>query len=83
MMHSRYFIGNGSCFGAGNFGGIWGWLIVIGVAMLITAAIYLLVSKNKKTTVNASAFATLDTKFAQGDITIEEYQKRKNVLKGK
>ncbi|MCD6321671.1 MAG: SHOCT domain-containing protein [Clostridiales bacterium] len=83
MMHSRYFIGNGSCFGAGIFGGIWGWLIVIGVVLLITAVVYLLVSKNKKTAVNASALETLDTKFAQGEVTIEEYQKRKSVLTGK
>jgi len=82
-MHSRFFIGSGSCMGSGIFGGIWGWLIGIGVVLLIAAVIYLLVSKNKKTTVNASALATLDTKFAQGEITIEEYQKRKSVLTGK
>lgn len=83
MMHSRYIIGNGSCFGSGNFGGIWGWLIVIGVVLLIAAAVYLLASKNKKSTVNAKALETLDTKFAQGEVTIEEYQTRKNVLMGK
>jgi len=83
MMHSRYFMGWNGCLGEGLFGGIWGWLIGIGLILLTAALIYLLVRRGKSKSANSSAIEALGIKFAKGEITEGEYNNRKSVLLGK
>jgi putative membrane protein len=61
----------------------YGWpmmFITIALIVLATAVIIMLVRKNKKVTAKNSVIETLKMKYVQGDITEEEYLKRKDVL---
>jgi putative membrane protein len=80
MMHGREMFNNG---GYGFMNGGWNWLIGIGVLLIIVAVTYLIVKKNKNTAINSNALESLKAKFAQGEITEEEYKKRKSVLEEK
>lgn len=83
MMHGyfniRYF-GNGGCFGLFHNG----WtLIVIGTIVTI-AIIFFLWSHNKKKKYTSDlAYETLKMKYVQGDITEEEFLKRKDLIASK
>ncbi|MDF2821229.1 MAG: uncharacterized protein K0R15_1670 [Clostridiales bacterium] len=92
MMYGRGFYGNGGNFGGDNFrngcfgnGGYGfmnnGWNIFIALTILLVVAfvIYLLVHKNSKIS-KQSSLELLRMKYAQGEITDEEYLKRKEVL---
>ena len=80
MMHGRGFFDGG--FGMGGLGG-WAWLIGIGVVLIVIAATYLIVRNSRAggRTSDFDALEILKTKFAQGEITEEEYKKRKNIIK--
>ena len=80
-MYGRGFIGSG-CFGYGLSSG-WTWLIGIGIILIITAVIYFAVRKSKKTASNYNALESLKMKYSQGEITEEEYKKRKSILEEK
>lgn len=82
MMHGRGFF-DGGWFGMGSFGNGWVWLIGIGVLLIVIAATYLIVRKSRDggRTSDFDALAILKTKYAQGEITEEEYNKRKNIIK--
>lgn len=94
MMFGRGFYGRGnimnsgnidsnSCFGNGGYAFMhngWSMLIVIGVLLIITILIYLLARKNKKKMMNYPVVETLKMKYVQGEITEEEYIKRKAVI---
>lgn len=77
MMYSRNILGYG-LFHSG-----WGWIIGIGLALIVIATVYLVIHRSKRTTYDANALEILKNKFAQGDITVDEYQKRKSVLSEK
>jgi len=79
-MYGREMFNNGGCFGNGFMGSGWHWLIGIGILLIIIAVTYLLVKKGKKSTPSGNALETLKMKFAQGEITEEEYNQRKKVL---
>lgn len=69
--------------GYGLLGGVWGWLIGLGIVVILGAVIYFAISNNRRGTSTSDALEILKIKFAQGEISIEEYQNRKNVLSGK
>ncbi|MBF4692626.1 SHOCT domain-containing protein [Fusibacter ferrireducens] len=78
MMFNRGFIGHSGCFGFGYFG-MWQWLIVIGVILVIAYFI----SKGKGHRKSDAAIMILKEKFAKGEITEEEYTRRKELLERK
>lgn len=62
------------------------WLTIILTILLITLAVALiikLIQNNKSKTVSSVALDNLKAKFANGDISEEEYLKRKNILENK
>lgn len=62
------------------FHSFWG----MGMLALVVAIICIIVYKYKRNiSSNDSAIKILDTKFASGEITEEEYKSRKRVLKDK
>lgn len=75
MMFNRGFIGHSGCFGVGYFG-MWQWLIVIGAILVIAY----FVSKGKKNNKTDMATMIIKEKFAKGEITEEEYIRRKALL---
>lgn len=80
MMFNRGIFNNGGCFGYGFMSSGWNWLIGIGILLIIIAVTYLIVNKGKSAVSHSNALETLKAKFAQGDITEEEYKQRKSVL---
>lgn len=74
------FSGNNGCFGYGFMNNGWNMLIVVGVFLAIALLIYFLVHNRKKVISNQSTVEILKMKYVQGEITEEEYLKRKNVL---
>lgn len=75
MMFNRGFIGNSGCFGFGYFG-VWQWLIVIGVILIV----FYFFRKNKKNDTSDAALLILREKFANGEISEEEYNHRRDLL---
>jgi putative membrane protein len=74
--------GNFNClnnFGYGYFGG-WGILIMIGVLILTALLIFFIVHNKNKKLQNQSAMETLKMKYVQGEITEEEFLRRKSLL---
>jgi putative membrane protein len=71
---------NGNCFGYGMFNNGWNIIILIGVLIIIALVTYFLVQNNKKRTINNNALENLKMKYIQGEITEEEYLKRKDIL---
>lgn len=80
MMYGRGYQGNNVCFGNNLMGSGWHFFIMAGVLLLIVAIIIFIVRKNTHGQVNNAAFELLKMKFVQGEITEEEYLKRKNTL---
>ena len=80
MMHGRGFF-DGGWFGMGAFGSGWAWLIGIGVLLIVIAATYLIVSRTRTRSNSFDALEVLKNKYALGEITEEEYIKRKNIIK--
>lgn len=83
MMHTGRFFYDGMFGGHSLLGGVWFWLIAVGVVVAVIAAIYLIVKgRNVQGSVQGTtgALETLDTKFVNGEITQEEYLSRKSVI---
>lgn len=80
MMYGRWGLGNDFCFGYGMFGGGWDLLMGIGVLIVIASAVYLLMGRGRNNGMRDNAIESLNLKYANGDITEEEYFNRKNVL---
>ncbi len=80
MMHSGRFFYDGMLWGHGVLGSVWFWLIVVGVVVALAAAIYLITKNRSVPKANLEAIEILDSKFAKGEITFEEYTMRKNVI---
>ncbi len=78
--------GFGNGFGRG-FGGSSGsfFLITMGIRIIILIAIIFIIVKlfKKYTNSSNSALKILDEKFAKGEISEEEYLKRKNIISKK
>ncbi len=95
MMYSRGIQGFGNCFGFGNgmmfgygagpFGGNWfvSMLFMAILAVLIIVAIVLIIKKvTKLNNSHASdeSLMELKTRFVKGEITEEEYMRKKNII---
>ena len=80
MMNGRWGFGNDFCFGYGMFGGGWGLLIGAGVLIIIASAVYLSIGRGRNNGMRGDAIESLKLKYANGEITEEEYFNRKNVL---
>ena len=85
MMYGRGYTGRGfgenaKCFGYGFMNNGWSMLFAIVVLLIIALLIYFIVhNRNKKVSKN-SVFEALKMKYVQGEISEEEYLKRKDVL---
>lgn len=73
----------GQMVGYGLLGSVWGWLIGIGLLVILGAVIYFAISNSRRGASKSDALEILKIKFAQGEISIEEYQNRKSVLSRK
>lgn len=80
MSYGRGFSFPGGCFGFGS--GLWfnyvvgAVLLIIGILMIIM----ILKKKNNTSHISSEAIETLKTKYAKGEITEEEYLKRKSII---
>lgn len=85
MMYGGRFLGGGGCglFGFHSGFGFFGMLINIGFLILVGVLIYYFVKKQGAKTSNQNALEILKMKYVQGEITEEEYLKRKQVLSDK
>ncbi|MGB3368091.1 MAG: SHOCT domain-containing protein [Acidaminobacteraceae bacterium] len=79
MMYNNGF-GNGYGYSFGMFHSFFG-ITMMFIIIAVVALLVVKLSQSKNT--NVSAINTLDIKFASGEITEEEYQQRKRVLKNK
>lgn len=80
-MHGRGFFGNG-CLGYGFAGGyFWHTLISIGIVLFIAAIVIYFIKRGTKKNANSQVLESLKVKFVQGEITEEEYMRRKEVIK--
>lgn len=61
----------------------WGILIAFGVIITISLLFYFVVHNSKRKTSYDAASENLKMKYVQGDITEEEYLKRKDVINRK
>lgn len=77
-MMGRGFYGSGACFAGG---GLWGSLMMLGL-FLLTAALAIWAVK-RFTSKDHQMIEELKMKFVLGEITEEEYLKKKEVLKRK
>lgn len=82
MMFARGMHGGFSCFGPGMMGPGGHILIAIGVIAAIVLIVYLL-RKNKSKAPDNNVLGILKMKLVQGEITEEEYLKKKEVLEKK
>lgn len=79
MMYGNGWSGNGGCafgFGGGYFS-IWHLLIVIGIIIIIFSIV---ASRKSKTTLSSDAVDKLKVLYINGEISEEEFLKRKNVI---
>jgi len=83
MMHSRGIFYNTHWMGYGFWLNGWNWLIGLGVLLLIVALTYFIVKRNKRPNAYSNALETLKINYAKGEITEDEYNKRKNVIENK
>ena len=79
MMHGNGWYGNSECgvFGINGFSG-WHYLIMIGVIIIIVAIVMFVRRKNNSD--GNQALNTLKELYVKGEITEEEYLKRKDVI---
>lgn len=79
MMRGNGWNGNYGCsfLGSNAFGG-WHYGIMLGVIIIIVALI--LLARRKKNSNGNGALNTLKELYVKGEITEEEYLKRKNVI---
>lgn len=83
MNFNRGLVLSGRCFEPGFFANGWNWLIGIGILLIIVVGIVLIATRNRKTSKDDSIFEALKLKYADGEISTEEYKKRKSILEEK
>lgn len=76
MMHGNGWYGNGE-YGIFGFSG-WHYLIMLGVIIIIVAIV--MFARRKNNPDENQALSTLKELYVKGEITEEEYLKRKNVI---
>jgi uncharacterized membrane protein len=82
MMFGTAYDGFNNCFGlgAGLMYGGWGMITMLGITVIAFIGIIVLARKKGKHDKDNAVFETLRMKLAKGEISIEEYSKRKMVL---
>jgi len=90
MMYGRGYSGSGyngsgfsenaRCFGYGFMNNGWGLLIIAGVIIAIVLLVYIFLHNRNKNVSKNTLFEVLKMKYVQGEISEEEYLKRKEVL---
>ena len=83
MNYGRSFFLNDRCLAGGFLFNGWNWLIGIGILLVVVAVIVLVTAKRSKTLKDDSVLEALRLKYAEGEISTEEYKKRKSILEGK
>ena len=78
-MMFNYGFGNGYGCSFGLFHSFWG----IGIGLLFVGLLVFLFIRNKRNTNGQNAMESLNLRFAQGEITEDEYLQRKRVLRNK
>jgi len=88
MMFRSIENGIGSCLGGGYFGGGYGlmhsglgMIIMLVTTALIVTGIVILAKKTARSSGGDAALETLKMRFAAGEITEEEFLKKKTILK--
>ena len=84
------FGGIGSCFRNGYMNGYgfmhnygyngWSFLIIFGVLAILSLLIFLIVHNSKQKKLHGDSLEILKMKYVRGEITEEEYLRRKSVL---
>ena len=77
--------GMGPYDGDGHMGGGWCWVMGVGWLILLAAvvAIAIALTRNHRSGGSRrSAHDTLDERFARGEVDAEEYQTRRDLLRG-
>lgn len=80
MMFGNGFNGIGNCFGYGLMRGGGGMIIMLVITALIVAGIVFIARKNARRHTDSAALDALKMRLARGEITEEEYLKRKTIL---
>lgn len=83
MMYNTSYLANTDCINNGYFLGDWHWLVGVGFVVLITALILGFIAIGRRKHTNNDVIELLKMKFAQGEITEEEYLRRKKILSKK
>lgn len=78
MMYGRGF--GGGCFGALSGGGWIGMAINLGVLVLIAFLVIYAINKTRTRSYKTDALDILNRKYANGEITEEEYIKKKETI---
>lgn len=80
MGYGRGFSVPGGCFGFGS--GLWFQYAIGGVLLIVGIMIVIMILKKKNNTthISSEAIETLKMKYVKGEITEEEYLKRKSVI---
>ena len=80
MGYGRGFSIPGGCFGLGS--GLWFHYVIGAVLLIIGVIVVIKFLKNKNNTshINSEAIEMLKMKYVKGEITEEEYIKRKSVI---
>lgn len=82
MMFRGGFGGFGNCFGAG-YGLMhrgWGMIIMLGIFALAAVAVILIARKTGRRHVDSAALEALKMRLARGEISEDEYIRRKAIL---
>jgi len=80
MMRGYNWFNGGFCsFGPGGYFSMWHYLIIIGLVILVIG----IISMRKKKNSSQDSLDLLKQMYVNGDLTEEEYLKRKNVIERK
>lgn len=83
MMFGNGFGGIGNCLALGNGGfmhGGWGIIMMMGITALVITGAVILARKNRKSNADHSILDALKMKLVNGEITEEEYIRKKTIL---
>lgn len=77
--YNQGFYGNRACPGLGFFNNQWGIIAGIGIVVII-ALLFILFVHNKKKRVSYEALEILKLQYVKGEISEEEYYRRKSLI---
>lgn len=80
MMFGNGFNGIGNCFGYGLMRGGGGMIIMLAAAALIILGIVFFARRKARRNIDNAALDALKMRLARGEITDEEYLRRKTIL---